>query len=96
MSRLVQWSMPVYNEFLKVAILTDDEKEMIEAHVIKHYSRVQKEIELCMSPTKVDEVMYSLKEKYWDATKFSPILKEAWIAPPLKKRKGKYIDEDTI
>lgn len=87
MSKLVNWSMPVYDEFLRIAILTDDEKAMIEAHVIKHWSRIEKEINLNMSQTKIDEVMYALKLKYWDATKFSDILRDAWAAPPLKTRK---------
>lgn len=87
MSKLVNWSRPVYNEFLSIALLTDDEKALIEGHVINHWSGVQKSMNLNMSQAKVDDLMKSLKKKYWEATKFSPILKDAWVGPSFSDHK---------
>lgn len=86
MSNLVIWTKPVYTEFINEALLDEDETAVIEAHVIKHWSRARMCIELNMSESKIDEIMYMLKLKYWNLTKYSTVLADAWIAEPLKLR----------
>lgn len=79
MAKLVQWSVPVYEEFRKIACLTEDEEDVLRTHVLFHWTRAKQSTALSMSMSKVDKTYRSLKDKYMAASQFSDVLKDAII-----------------
>lgn len=60
----IPWTKRRYDRFLEVAILTDDEKSVLEDRVIKNMSRVQISMLMNVSLATVDRTIKSLREKY--------------------------------
>lgn len=63
MSKQVNWNKIIYDEFLRLAILTDDEKKVLETR-LKNYSRIQQSEMLGVSVATIDRIIKSLKIKY--------------------------------
>lgn len=79
MAHEVVWNLDIYNEFVRIACLTDDEKDVIRTRVIDKWSVVKQSQELGMSVSKVNKITKKLKIKYDSAQKNSTIL------PPRKQ-----------
>lgn len=60
----IPWTKRKYDRFLEVAILTDDEKSILEDRVIRNMSRVQMSMRYNVSVATVDRTIKSLREKY--------------------------------
>lgn len=89
MGREVEWSWPRYDEFLRLAILTEDERRVMDLHVFgKNKARPnpmqnwQIAQELCCSESTVDAILRKIKSKYDNVQPFSEIL------PPRKRRRA--------
>ncbi|MBQ0113831.1 MAG: hypothetical protein KBT03_11935 [Bacteroidales bacterium] len=78
--------MEVYDEFLRKACLTPEEKDVIRTRVICGWSIQKQAQELGMSVSKVNAITKRLKSKYDEVQKRSNILK-----PRNKSIKDTYI-----
>lgn len=68
----IPWTRTKYDRFLELAILTDDEKQILESRVIKNASRVQQSMECQISLATVDRIIKSIREKYDQVQKEYP------------------------
>ena len=73
MSKEVEWNNVILEEFMRIAILTDEEELVLLDHV-KGRSRVWIHMERHMSLSKVDKIISRLKKKYDSAQEHSDIL----------------------
>lgn len=78
MSKQVPWNKVIVEEFIKQAMLTKDEEEILRTRVAG-WSRTQQALRLGMSVSTVDRIIYILKRKYDAVAKYDPVL------PPRKK-----------
>lgn len=60
MSKQVNWNKIIYDEFIRLAILTDDEKKVLETR-LKNYTRIQQAEMLSFSVATIDRIIKSLK-----------------------------------
>ena len=68
----IPWTKRKYERFLEVAILTDDERCVLEDRVIKNMSRVQISMLMSVSLATVDRIIKNLREKYDQVQKEYP------------------------
>ena len=71
----VIWTKNIFEEFVSRAMLTDEERTVVEAS-IKGWSIVKISMELSMSTRKVDNILQRCRIKYDAAQKESDILPE--------------------
>lgn len=89
MSKEVPWNKIIVDEFIRLACLSDEEKDVLITRVVKHWTRTKQHMELHMSMSKLDRIISSLKEKYDGVQPYSDIL-------PKRKysKEEKYLDEN--
>lgn len=73
MTKQVLWTRAIADEFIKQAMLSDDEILILETR-IKGYTRVQQSMKLGVSVSTVDKIIKRLKAKYDNVQKSNPIL----------------------
>lgn len=71
--RGIIWTDVIFNEFVRRAMLNDDEIKILET-TIKGWSRVKQSIELNMSVSRIQRIDKRLRAKYDAAQKGSDIL----------------------
>ena len=69
----VPWCLPIYNEFVRLAMLSDFEAKMLEMRIRKK-SRLQIADALHTDVSTVDDCLKNLKRKYDNVQRFSDIL----------------------
>lgn len=78
MAKQVPWNKIILEEFINLAMLTEDEEAIMRTRVAG-WTRTRQSIELGMSLATVDRHIAQLKLKYDSVQKYSPIL------PPRKE-----------
>lgn len=85
MAHQVPWNKFIVEEFVREAMLTDDE-EMILRTRVKGWSRTKQALELGMSVSTVDKIIARLKVKYDRVQKYDvllpprkPSVQETWM-----------------
>lgn len=73
MSHQVPWSKVILEEFIKEAMLTEDEEKIIRTRVAG-WSRTKQAMTFGMSLSTVDRIIKSLKQKYDFVQKYDPLL----------------------
>lgn len=73
MSHQVMWSKIILEEFIKDAMLTKEEEEIIRTRVAG-WTRVEQSMKLGMSIQKVDRIIKRLKVKYDNVQPYNPLL----------------------
>ena len=93
MAHQVPWNKIILEEFIKEAMLTKEEEEIMRTRVAG-WTRVEQSMKLGMSTQKVDRIIMRLKNKYDQVQKYDPILpprkfsvKELYMDTSKKKRK---------
>ena len=93
MAHQVPWNKIILEEFIKEAMLTKEEEEIMRTRVAG-WTRVEQSMRLGMSTQKVDRIIMRLKNKYDQVQKYDPILpprkfsvKELYMDTSKKKRK---------
>lgn len=91
MSHEVPWNKYIVEEFVELALLTDDEEKILRTRVAG-WSRVKQAEAFGMSVSTVDKHIRTLKDKYDSVQKYSPLL------PPRKTaiREGVVLDEPDV
>lgn len=93
MAHQVPWNKIILEEFIKEAMLTKEEEEIMRTRVAG-WTRVEQSMKLGMSTQKVDRIIMRLKNKYDQVQRYNPILpprkfsaKELYMDTSKKKRK---------
>ena len=93
MAHQVPWNKIILEEFIKEAMLTKEEEEIMRTRVAG-WTRVEQSMKLGMSTQKVDRIIMRLKNKYDKVQQYDPILpprkfsaKELYMDTSKKKRK---------
>ena len=93
MAHQVPWNKIILEEFIKEAMLTKEEEEIMRTRVAG-WTRVEQSMKLGMSTQKVDRIIMRLKNKYDQIQRYDPILpprkfsaKEIYMDTSKKKRK---------
>lgn len=93
MAHQVPWNKIILEEFIKEAMLTKEEEEIMRTRVAG-WTRVEQSMKLGMSTQKVDRIIMRLKNKYDQVQQYNPILpprkysvKELYMDTFKKKRK---------
>ena len=93
MAHQVPWNKIILEEFIKEAMLTKEEEEIMRTRVAG-WTRVEQSMKLGMSTQKVDRIIMGLKNKYDQIQRYDPILpprkfsaKELYMDTSKKKRK---------
>ena len=73
MSKQVPWNKIILEEFIKEAMLTKEEEEVMRTRVAG-WTRVRQSHELGMSLSTIDRIIRILKIKYDNVQKYDPIL----------------------
>lgn len=73
MSRQVPWNKVIVEEFVSLAMLTEDEEKILRTRVAG-WSRTKQATTFGMSVSTVDRIIRTLKRKYDHAQKYSVIL----------------------
>lgn len=73
MAKQVPWDKTIVDEFIKQAMLSEDEIAVLETRV-KGLTRVQQSIKLGVSVSTIDKIIKRLKIKYDNAQRHSEIL----------------------
>lgn len=84
MAHEVMWNKLIMEEFIREAVLSEEEELILRTRV-KGWTRTKQSIELDMSLSTIDRIISRLKDKYDSVAKYDPVL------PPRKT--GKKIDE---
>ena len=74
----IVWTKAIFDEFVKVAMLSEEEIAVVEAS-IKGHSQVKMSMDLNMSLTKINKILHRCRIKYDISQKESDIL------PPRKR-----------
>lgn len=74
-SEKIPWNRVILEEFISVAMLTEDEERIIRTRV-QGWSRVKQSMDRNISEATVDRIINRLKTKYKFAAKYSSILPE--------------------
>lgn len=85
----VPWNRRIYDEFLKIAILTDFEKEVFRTRILCGMTITQQSYYLHCSKSSIDRAIRKIKEKYDEVQPFSDILPKRRMS-----EKEKYMDEN--
>lgn len=67
------WNQLMFNRFCELAMLTEEEKEVLETR-IQGWTITRQSIELKMSVSKVNRIINSLKDKYDSVQKYDDLL----------------------
>lgn len=73
MSHQVPWNKIILEEFIKEAMLTKEEEEVMRTRVAG-WTRVEQSMKLGMSTQKIDRIIKRLKVKYDNVAAYDPIL----------------------
>ena len=74
-SEKIPWNRVILEEFISVAMLTEEEERIIRTRV-QGWSRVKQSMDRNISEATVDRIINRLKTKYKFAAKYSSILPE--------------------
>lgn len=88
MAKQVPWNSVILEEFIRLALLTEDEEKIMRTR-IAGWTRTKQSLEFGMSLSSIDRTINTLKHKYDDVQKYSTVL-------PLRKRSAceLYMDEN--
>ena len=87
MAKQVPWNSVILDEFISLALLTEDEEKIMRTR-IAGWTRTKQAMELGMSLSSIDRIISTLKHKYDDVQRYSDIL------PPRKRSACElYMDE---
>lgn len=78
MAHQVPWNLIILEEFIRLAVLTEDEEKIIRTRVAG-WSITKQSVTFGMSESTVNRIVHRLKGKYDTVQPFSPLL------PPRKK-----------
>lgn len=84
MSKEVLWTREVYEEFVRLANLSELEAKVLKARVVDDWKIQRQALEFNVSPSTIDRVVSRLKVKYDACQKRSDIL------PPRNKKSVKF------
>ncbi len=88
MAKQVPWNSVILEEFVSLAILTEDEEKVLRTR-IAGWTRTKQSMEFGMSLSSIDRIISTLKHKYDDVQKYSAVL------PPRKRSACElYMDSD--
>lgn len=73
MSKQVAWNKPIYEEFCRLAVLNEEEKQILETRM-KNWTITKQSMEFHMSRSKIDKIIARLKVKYDNVQPYSDIL----------------------
>lgn len=73
MAKQILWNRIIVDEFIRLAMLSDEEILVLETRA-KGLTRVQQSIKLGMSVSTVDNIIRRLKRKYDNVQKHSQVL----------------------
>lgn len=77
MKKYIAWNVPVHDEFLKLAYLTEEEKNILDSWC-EGKCVVQQSFLFNVSESTVKNVRKSIINKYKDVMPYSTTLKNAW------------------
>lgn len=78
MRKYIEWNVPVYNEFVKLAYLSDEELLILDSWV-KNKSVISQSIDYNLSESTVKNIRRNIIKKYQAVMKYSIILRDAWL-----------------
>lgn len=78
MAKQVPWNKIILDEFVELALLTEDEQKIMRTR-IAGWTRVKQSMEFGMSLSSIDRTIATLKHKYDGVQKHSNVLPERKI-----------------
>ncbi len=73
MAKQVPWNSVILDEFISLALLTEDEEKIMRTR-IAGWTRTKQAMEFGMSLSSIDRIISTLKHKYDDVQRYSDIL----------------------
>lgn len=73
MSKQVNWNKPIYDEFVMLAQLNEDEQDILRTRM-QNWTITKQSMEFGMSKSKIDRIIARLKVKYDAVQPYSNIL----------------------
>lgn len=73
MAKQVPWNKIILDEFVELALLTEDEQKIMRTR-IAGWTRVKQSMEFGMSLSSIDRTIATLKRKYDGVQKYSNVL----------------------